>query len=129
MQWPYGQFGFDAVFSGHDHVYERIERDTNYFVVGTGGGTSLYQFVTLDLEGSNFRYNEDYGALFASVSDEIAALAFINVDGEVIDRFQMVKEVPESATWSPLLLGIVVLIQFARSSAWSRRGFSSCRRR
>ena len=124
MQWPYGKLGFDAVFSGHDHVYERIERDTNYFVVGTGGGTSLYPFVTLDLEGSNFRYNEGYGALFASVSADIAALAFINVDGEVIDRFQIVKEVPESATWSPLLLGIVALIQFARSLAWSRKGFS-----
>lgn len=107
MQWPYGEIGFDAVFSGHDHVYERIDRDTNYFVVGTGGGTSLYQFVRSDLEGSNFQYNENYGALFASVSENIAAFAFINVDGDVIDRFQIVKDVPEPAAVSLLLIGII----------------------
>src|SRR5262249_60241894 len=36
------RYGVDAVFSGHDHVYERAERNgVRYFVSG-GGGAPLY---------------------------------------------------------------------------------------
>ena len=108
MQWPYGALGMDAVFSGHDHVYERIERDTNYLVVGTGGA-GLYQFVDHEMEGSNFQYNENFGALFASVSAQVATFAFINVNGDVIDRFQIVHDVPEPATGTLLGLGLVII--------------------
>ncbi|MCA9674012.1 MAG: metallophosphoesterase, partial [Myxococcales bacterium] len=38
----YEQYGVDAVFSGHDHVYSRAERGgVHYFVTG-GGGAPLY---------------------------------------------------------------------------------------
>jgi len=41
MQWPYGQWGADAVIAGHDHFYERLERNgISYFINGLGGRSS-----------------------------------------------------------------------------------------
>ena len=38
VQWPYKLWGADAVFSGHDHTYERLTVDSlTYFVNGLGG--------------------------------------------------------------------------------------------
>ncbi len=36
----YKQYGVDVVFNGHDHDYERIERDGVIYVVSGGGGVS-----------------------------------------------------------------------------------------
>ena len=57
MQWPFQQWGATAVFSGHDHMYERFARQDasgaadssrgiREFVVGTGGG-DLYATASL----------------------------------------------------------------------------------
>jgi hypothetical protein len=38
MDWAAERSDVDAVFTGHDHIFDHIERDgTQYFVVGTGG--------------------------------------------------------------------------------------------
>ena len=38
MRWAFAQWGADAVISGHDHTYERLEYDgITYFVNGIGG--------------------------------------------------------------------------------------------
>ncbi len=44
MRWPFEDWGADAVFAGHDHVYERLLADQNkdgkaipYFTTGAGG--------------------------------------------------------------------------------------------
>ncbi|MBT8249915.1 MAG: metallophosphoesterase, partial [Acidimicrobiia bacterium] len=38
LQWPFDQWGGDAVLAGHDHIYERIVKgDLPYFVVGVSG--------------------------------------------------------------------------------------------
>ena len=37
-QWPYGEWGADAVLAGHDHTYERLFiNGVTYFVNGMGG--------------------------------------------------------------------------------------------
>ena len=107
MQWPFAELGIDAVFTGHDHVYERIQKDTNYFVVGTGGGTSLYEFFPPYVDGSNLRYNDNYGALFVIVSDDVATFNYFSIYGDPVDRFQIVKAVPEPSTAVLLILGFL----------------------
>ncbi len=66
-QWPYKEWGADVVLAGHDHTYERLlVDDLLYFVNGVGGG-AIYQFLLLE-EGSQFRYNDDYGAMLVEAS-------------------------------------------------------------
>ncbi|MES2706940.1 MAG: Calx-beta domain-containing protein [Verrucomicrobiota bacterium] len=64
MQWGADFEGLTAVFTGHDHTYERIDLGygVTQFVVGTGGN-SLYSLSSNPAAGSLFRYNSNYGAL------------------------------------------------------------------
>lgn len=104
MQWSFGDYGIDAVFSGHDHVYERIVEDTNYFVAGTGGGSGLYSFRD-EVDGSVFQYNEKYGAVFFTVLEDTTTVLFLNVDSEIVDQVELVKELPEPECSVLLLVG------------------------
>lgn len=90
MQWPFAQWGADAVISGHDHTYERLEYDgITYFVNGLGG-RSRYNFTT-PLAGSVFQYNSDYGAQRVVADDTSMNISFINVNGDVIDEQLLLK--------------------------------------
>jgi tartrate-resistant acid phosphatase type 5 len=89
-RWPYREWGADAVLAGHDHTYERLLVDgMTYFVNGTGG-YSLYDFVDI-LEGSQVRYNADYGALRVEATDENLLFQFFNRHNELIDQVELRK--------------------------------------
>jgi tartrate-resistant acid phosphatase type 5 len=100
MQWPFAEWGADAVMAGHDHVYERVHiGGIPYFVNGLGG-KSLYTFGT-PVAGSQFRYNGNYGAMRIRADSEQLAFEFINIAGAVIDSFTSNGEVtppPPAAT-------------------------------
>ena len=92
MQWPYDAWGADAVFAGHDHIYERISKDEDgdgnpilYFVNGLGG-RSPYD-IGSPIEGSEVRYNGDVGAMFMRANDESITYEFHSVSGGLIDQF------------------------------------------
>jgi hypothetical protein len=88
MRWPFAEWGADAVLSGHDHTYERIALDgIAYFVNGLGGG-SIYYF-NQPVEGSEVRYNDDYGAMLVEASETSLQFQFVNRSGEVIDVFEL----------------------------------------
>jgi hypothetical protein len=83
-QWPFKEWGADAVLAGHDHIYERLLVDgLVYFVNGVGGG-AIYGFDEI-ADGSLFRYNDDYGAMLVEASSTRMSFQFINRSGEVID--------------------------------------------
>ncbi len=79
-QWPYAQWGADAVLSGDDHVYERILRDgIVYFVDGLGGAWP-YGFRQPPVDGSAYQYNTTNGALRVTASDTSMTFEFYSVD-------------------------------------------------
>jgi tartrate-resistant acid phosphatase type 5 len=89
-RWPYGKWGVDAVLAGHDHTYERLLVDgVTYFVNGTGG-YSLYDFVDI-LEGSQVRYNDDYGAMRIEATNGYLLFEFFNRDNKLIDQVELRK--------------------------------------
>lgn len=89
-QWPYGEWGADAVLSGHDHVYERLMVDNlPYFVSGLGGG-SIYGFVDI-LPESVVRYNTTWGALRVEASEDKLTFRFYSIDGDLVDSFEIVQ--------------------------------------
>ncbi|MFQ5341917.1 MAG: metallophosphoesterase family protein [Anaerolineae bacterium] len=86
MQWPFAAWGADAIFSGHDHTYERIVVDgIPYFVNGLGG-SSRYSFGT-PVAGSQVRYRDDYGAMLVEADDTSITFQFISRAGVVIDSY------------------------------------------
>jgi hypothetical protein len=89
MVWPFGEWGADAVLAGHDHVYERLQVDTLYFINGLGGGP-IYDFGAT-MPGSQIRYNDDYGAMLVVVDAAQITFQFITRSGQVIDTYQLVR--------------------------------------
>ena len=90
VQWPYKQWGADAVLAGHDHTYERIINPGDglpYFVNGLGGA-SRYSF-GVPLPGSQVRYNAKDGAMRVNATDERITFEFVDVDGVVIDSYSL----------------------------------------
>lgn len=88
--WPYAQWGATAVISGHDHTYERLHIDgIPFFINGLGGG-SIYYFENI-MEGSQVRYNADYGAMLVEASESEIIFQFINRQGQMIDIYTIQK--------------------------------------
>lgn len=84
MQWDYANWGADAVMAGHDHTYERIAQNGIPFFVNGLGGRSIYSFGT-PIQGSEFRYNADYGAMLVEASPDSMTFSFLDTLGTVID--------------------------------------------
>jgi tartrate-resistant acid phosphatase type 5 len=90
MQWPFAEWGAHFVITGHDHTYERISREEiTYFVNGLGGA-AIYTFI-IPTEGSQVRYNDQYGAMLVEAEERTIRFQFINLQGTIIDDFQVSK--------------------------------------
>jgi hypothetical protein len=88
MRWPFREWGATAVLGGHDHVYERLLIDgLPYFINGLGGGP-IYSFEN-NLDGSQVRYNADYGAMRVEATSSKMTFQFVNRSGEVIDTYEI----------------------------------------
>lgn len=88
----FDKYGVTAVFSGHDHVYQRAEKNgLRYFVTG-GAGAPLYprspRASAVD-KAAVLRFERAYHYLRVSVSAGNVDVTAVRVDGSVI----------ESVTW------------------------------
>ncbi len=87
-QWPFEEWGADAVLAGHDHVYERLLVDGLVYFVNGIGGDVIYPFLIIQ-DASQFRYNDDYGAMRVEASPTHMTFQFINRSGELIDAYKL----------------------------------------
>ena len=91
MDWPFAEWGADAVLAGHDHAYERLTaHGLPYFVNGLGGQLR-YQLEML-LENSEVFFNSDWGAQRVTVTEADITFEFITISGDTIDTFSIPKE-------------------------------------
>lgn len=88
MQWPFQEWGANAVLAGHSHTYERIVLDGFPYFVNGLGGDSRYSFDT-PVSGSVVRYNSDYGAMRVSADENQITLQFISRGGDVVDTYYL----------------------------------------
>lgn len=87
MRWPFAAWGLDAVFSGHTHLYERLQIDgIPYFVNGVGGAP-VGRIVGSPRSESRSRYDADHGAQRVTASRDELRIDFINTSGTVIDTY------------------------------------------
>jgi tartrate-resistant acid phosphatase type 5 len=87
LQWPFLAWGATAVLTGHDHTYERLEKDGFPYIVNGLGGRSIYAFPTVS-PYSVVRYNADYGAMLVEARPEWLRLQFYNRTGQLIDTYE-----------------------------------------
>ena len=90
QQWDFPQTGATTVIAGHDHTYERIEKDGfTYFVNGLGE-KSLYNWSST-VSGSQVRYNDNYGAMLVDAYIDSIVFKFIDIDNNIIDTYSIVN--------------------------------------
>lgn len=89
MQWPFAQWGAQLVLAGHDHTYERIERDGVVYVVNGLGGGARYAPGFFPAEGSRLFFNADHGAMIVTADRQRLGWQFITQAGQVVDTFWM----------------------------------------
>jgi hypothetical protein len=93
MRWPFEQWGADAVFFGHDHVYERFQiGQIPYFTVGLGGAAP-YPFLT-SLPETRSQYNADFGAMRVSAGRRGIRFEFVDANGTVVESIASRKRCP-----------------------------------
>jgi hypothetical protein len=80
MQWPFQQWGADAVLAGHDHTYERIVLNNFPYFVNGAGGHGLYTFNT-PVPGSVVRYSANYGAMLIEATSITMTFKFYSIAG------------------------------------------------
>lgn len=86
----------DAVFAGHEHVYERMVPQTGvmHFVVGASGSVRVG-----DLQPSSYQakgYDRDLSFMLIEIAGDAMYFRAVNRVGEVIDRGKVVKREPSS---------------------------------
>ncbi len=90
MQWPFEQWGADAVLAGHDHVYERLRvGGIPYFVNGFGG--SLKYELSAELPESEFFFNAEFGAQRVIATPTGITFEAHAVDSGIIDTHRIDK--------------------------------------
>ncbi|HUF38001.1 MAG TPA: PQQ-dependent sugar dehydrogenase [Anaerolineales bacterium] len=117
IQWPFAEWGVDAVLAGHDHVYERLEIDGIPYIVNGLGGYPARYFFFLTVPGSQFQYRSGHGALRAVADETSLTFEMITVEGEVLDTVSVdragaagstsVTTLPDPAAfdWEPVATG------------------------
>lgn len=89
MRWPFAAWGAHLVLGGHDHTYERIERNgITYIVNGLGGGPRYARGFT-GLEGSQIFFNADHGAMLIEADPARLKAVFMTRTGMVVDEFTL----------------------------------------
>lgn len=87
LQWDFEEWGASAVFSGHEHSYQRIIKRNNpefpYIVNGLGGRKSIYDCNVHPLDNGvfdSFCFNENYGAIKVIATKEKLCIRFYRID-------------------------------------------------
>ena len=79
------RYGVNAVFSGHEHVYERVKPENGiyFFVIGNSGQLMRNDFhTTKDLESS---FDQDRGFMVVEIAGDELYYQYISRTGQTID--------------------------------------------
>jgi hypothetical protein len=89
MQWPFAAWGAQLVLSGHDHTYERVQRDGIVYVVNGLGGGARYAPGFSPAEGSQIFFNADHGAMLVEADEHGLRARFITRAEQPVDEFAL----------------------------------------
>lgn len=82
------QYGITAVFTGHDHNYERSTQDDVHYVVAGGGGAPSYSNPNAKHNPYSKSFYSGLSYLVVDVNDNGVDMTAKTPDGKVIDKFE-----------------------------------------
>ena len=91
------KYGVNAVFSGHEHVYERIKPENNiyYFVLGNSGKLMSNDFHS---NGERLKgFDSDLSFMLVEVAGDILYFQTISRSGQTIDFGQLPRVITDKA--------------------------------
>ncbi|MFT5086605.1 MAG: hypothetical protein ACI906_002647 [Candidatus Latescibacterota bacterium] len=94
-------YGVDLVLNGHDHLYERSQKDGIYYVVTGGGGAPLYKINSVENPYQQVAQSVNHYTTL-DVESTAITLSAIDADGRIIDWFKV-----------PLAAGAVERMRYA----------------
>lgn len=83
------KFGIQAVFSGHDHFYERSVHDGVDYIVSGGGGAENYSDVNVKLNPYRKTFYSGLHYCVVTVDGNKASLVVKTPDGKVLDKVDL----------------------------------------
>ena len=93
------KYGVQVVFSGHDHVYERLkpQRGISYFVTGSGGQLRKGDLAMSDSTAAGF--DQDRAFLIAEISGDQLHFQVVSRTGSTVDSGQIRRLPSRIGTW------------------------------
>lgn len=91
MRWDFGAMGADAVFSGHEHNYERwLDKEVPYVITGHGGAP-LNGYHNPNPNKSKVDDPPRFGAMRLTVEGYRLKIESVMLDGTIFDTFYISK--------------------------------------
>ena len=92
------KFGVRVVFSGHDHIYERLkpQRGIHYFVTGSGGQLRKGDLQRSDSTAAGF--DQDQAFLAGEISGDVLHFQVVSRTGATVDAGQIPRVAARSGT-------------------------------
>jgi tartrate-resistant acid phosphatase type 5 len=128
MQWPFQAWGASAVYTGHDHNYERFDFGAGtipYVVQGTGGAD--LRGVNTSRTGSVIAYSQKHGATFVVADEWYSDFVATTIGLDRIDE-HVVASTAESARATDVLVPAGPVTRFFEGTPpanWATTSFDS----
>ena len=92
------KFGVNAVFQGHDHIYERVkpQRGIYYFVEGASGQLRRGNLRKSDLTAAG--YDQDQSFMVVEIDDDTLHFQAVSRLGKVVDSGVLPRQQPANQT-------------------------------
>jgi predicted MPP superfamily phosphohydrolase len=86
------KYGVNAVFSGHDHVYERVkpQHDIYYFVSGSAGQLRPGDLRKTDLTAAG--YDQDQTFMLVEIDNDAMSIESISRSGKTVDSATLARQ-------------------------------------
>lgn len=91
FQWPFQEWGIDAVFCGHIHAYERLKMGEMAYVLTGAGGANLHGDPGVRDPNQRALFTSRHGASRGTATATTLRLEFVDIQGVVQDQVDMVK--------------------------------------
>ncbi len=88
----YEDYGVDMVIAGHDHWYERLEKNDVSYVVAGSSGAPLYSLISAYAIPESIIAESVYHAIYLETYENQLAFQAFRGDHSIIDRFYINKE-------------------------------------
>ena len=103
------KYGVNVVYSGHDHIYERVkpQKGIDYFVVGSSGQLRGGDLKKSALTGAG--YDQDQVFLLNEIDKDELFFQAITRTGRTIDAGVITRQAKPKLTEKPFLCGLCAL--------------------